>query len=72
MGELSAEQIVDLCLRHTLYDWQQQGSTRPIAVASARGCEFYSVDGKRYLDFNSQLMGVNIGHSDPRVSQAIA
>src|ERR671911_83482 len=50
MSELTADEIVDLCLRHTLYDWQQQGSTRPIAVASARGCEFFTVDGKRYLD----------------------
>jgi taurine--2-oxoglutarate transaminase len=72
MGDLTADEIVDLCLRHTLYDWQQQGSTRPIAVASARGCEFFTVDGKRYLDFNSQLMGVNIGHADPRVADAIA
>src|SRR5215475_1423893 len=60
MSELTAEEIVDLCLRHTLYDWQQQGTTRPIPVASAKGCEFFTVDGKRYLDFNSQLMGVNI------------
>lgn len=72
MSELTADQIVDLCLRHTLYDWQQQGSTRPMAVASARGAEFFTVDGKRYLDFNSQLMGVNIGHADPRVAEAIA
>ena len=72
MSELSAEEIVDLSLRHTLYDWQQQGSTRPIPVASAKGCEFFTVDGKRYLDFNSQLMGVNIGHGDQRVMEAIA
>jgi taurine--2-oxoglutarate transaminase len=72
MSELTADEIVDLCLRHTLYDWQQQGSTRPIAVASAKGCEFFTIDGKRYLDFNSQLMGVNIGHGDQRVMAAIA
>jgi len=72
MSELTADEIVDLCLRHTLYDWQQQGSTRPIAVASAKGCEFFTVEGKRYLDFNSQLMGVNIGHGDQRVMDAIA
>jgi taurine---2-oxoglutarate transaminase len=72
MSELTADEIVDLCLRHTLYDWQQQGSTRPIPVASAKGCEFFTVDGKRYLDFNSQLMGVNIGHGDQRVIDAVA
>ena len=70
--QLTAEEIVELSLKHTLYDWQQQGSTTPIAVASARGSEFFTVDGKRYLDFNSQLMGVNIGHADPRVADAIA
>jgi taurine--2-oxoglutarate transaminase len=69
---LTADEIVELSLKHTLYDWQQQGTTRPIAVASARGSEFFTVDGKRYLDFNSQLMGVNIGHADPRVAEAIA
>jgi taurine---2-oxoglutarate transaminase len=69
---LTAEEIVELSLKHTLYDWQQQGTTKPIAVASARGSEFFTVDGKRYLDFNSQLMGVNIGHADPRVAEAIA
>jgi taurine---2-oxoglutarate transaminase len=72
MSELTADEIVDLCLRHTLFDWQQQGSTRPIPVASAKGCEFFTVDGKRYLDFNSQLMGVNIGHGDQRVIDAVA
>jgi len=72
MSELTADEIVDLSLRHTLYDWQQQGLTRPIPVASAKGCEFFTVDGKRYLDFNSQLMGVNIGHGDQRVIDAIA
>ena len=72
MSELSADEIVDLSLRHTLYDWQQQGTTRPIPIASAKGCEFFTVDGKRFLDFNSQLMGVNIGHGDRRVIDAIA
>jgi taurine--2-oxoglutarate transaminase len=32
---------------------------------------FFTPDGKRYLDFNSQLMSVNIGHGDRRVIQAI-
>jgi taurine--2-oxoglutarate transaminase len=41
-------------------------------VASAEGVHFTTVDGKRFLDFNSQLMGVNIGHGDKRVLDAIA
>jgi taurine--2-oxoglutarate transaminase len=72
MGELTADQIVDLCVRHTLFDWQAQADARPIPVATARGSEFFTADGKRYLDFNSQMIGVNIGHGDPRVAEAIA
>lgn len=71
VSELSAQEIVDLCIRHTLYDWQAQNAVNPIPVETAKGCEFFTVDGKRYLDFNSQLMGVNIGHGDPRIIQAI-
>jgi taurine--2-oxoglutarate transaminase len=69
---LSAQEIVDLSLRHTLYDWQAQDGLKPIPVDSAKGAEFFTTDGKRYLDFNSQLMGVNVGHGDKRVADAIA
>jgi len=71
MSELTAQEIVDLCIRHTLYDWQAQKAVNPIPVETAKGCEFFTVDGKRYLDFNSQLMGVNIGHGDQRIIKAI-
>ena len=43
----------------------------PIPVARAKGVYFWTPDGKRFLDFNSQLMCVNIGHGDPRVVKAI-
>ena len=69
---LSAEEIVEWSRRYTLYDWAAQSRVSPIPVARAKGCYFYDPDGKRYLDFNSQLMSVNIGHGDPRVIEAIA
>jgi taurine--2-oxoglutarate transaminase len=71
MTELTAEEVVQLSIRHTLFDWQAQNLVNPIPVKTAKGCEFFTVDGKRYLDFNSQLMGSNIGHGDPRVIKAI-
>ena len=64
MSELSAEEIVALSKRYTMYDWQAQSKASPVAVDRAEGVYFWDVDGKRYLDFNSQLMGVNIGHGD--------
>ena len=69
---LSAAEIVDWSKRYTLYDWAAQSAVSPIPVARAEGVYFYDPDGKRYLDFNSQLMSVNIGHGDPRVNEAIA
>jgi taurine---2-oxoglutarate transaminase len=69
---MNAEEIVHLARRYTLYDWQAQENANPIPVDRAEGVYFYTPDGKRYLDFNSQLMGVNIGHGDKRVIAAIA
>ncbi len=37
----------------------------------AKGIYFYTPEGKRFIDFNSQLMSVNIGHGDERVIHAI-
>ncbi len=71
MGKLTAEEIVELSKRYTLYDWQAQSKASPIAIERAEGIYFWSVDGKRYIDFNSQLMGVNIGHGDRRVTDAM-
>jgi taurine--2-oxoglutarate transaminase len=72
MTGLSAEEIVDWSKRYTLYDWAAQAAVNPIPVERAEGVYFYEPGGKRYLDFNSQLMSVNIGHGDPRVNEAIS
>src|SRR5207237_134725 len=48
-----------------------QGAVDPIPVAGAKGCWFWTPEGKRFLDFNSQLMCVNIGHGHERVVRAI-
>src|SRR5678815_4756210 len=68
---MTGEQIVDLCRRHTLFEWSAQAAVDPIPVARAKGIYFWTPEGKRFIDFNSQLMCVNIGHGDERVIQAI-
>src|ERR1044071_9962477 len=68
---LSGEQIVELCRRHTLFEWSAQAAVDPIPVARAKGVYFWTPEGKRFIDFNSQLMCVNIGHGDERVVRAI-
>src|SRR6201987_3707993 len=69
---LTGQEIVDLARKHTLYEWSAQSKVDPIPVASAKGIYFYTPEGKRFIDFKSQLMSVNIGHGDPSVIQAIS
>ena len=69
---MSGAEIVDLCRKHTIFEWSAQGAVDPIPVARAKGIYFWTPEGKRYIDFNSQLMCVNIGHGDERVTRAIA
>jgi taurine---2-oxoglutarate transaminase len=68
---MSGPEVVDLCKRHTIYEWSAQATIDPIPVARAEGVYFWTPEGKRYLDFNSQLMCTNIGHSHPAVVRAI-
>lgn len=69
---MTGEEIVDLTKKHTLYEWSAQSKVDPIPVARAKGIYFWTPEGKRFIDFNSQLMSVNIGHGDERVIRAIA
>jgi taurine--2-oxoglutarate transaminase len=69
---MTGKEIVDLARKHTLYEWSAQSKVDPIPVARAKGIYFYTPEGKRFIDFNSQLMSVNIGHGDQRVIQAIS
>src|SRR5688572_1864713 len=68
---LTGEEIVELCRRHTLFEWSAQAAVDPIPMARAKGIYFWTPEDKRYIDFNSQLMCVNIGHGDERVIRAI-
>jgi taurine--2-oxoglutarate transaminase len=64
---MDGQEIVDLCLKHTLYSWSATGAVDPLPIVRAEGVYMHTADGRRILDFNSQLMSVNIGHSHPRV-----
>src|SRR6516165_6441227 len=68
---MTGQEIVDLTKKHTLFEWSAQSKVDPIPVARAEGIYFWTPEGKRFIDFNSQLMSVNIGHGDRRVVKAI-
>src|SRR6476469_1868060 len=69
--DLSRQEILDISRETTLYEWTAQSAMKPLVIDRAKGIYFWDVDGKRYMDFNSQLMCVNIGHGDERVINAI-
>jgi taurine--2-oxoglutarate transaminase len=69
--ELSRQDIVDISHQTTLYEWTVQSAMKPMVIERAKGIYMWDADGKRYMDFNSQLMCTNIGHGDERVIDAI-
>jgi taurine--2-oxoglutarate transaminase len=68
---MTGAEMIALSKKHSLFEWSAQADVDPIAVSSAKGIYFWSPDGTRYIDFNSQLMCVNIGHGDERVIRAV-
>ncbi|MCS7133622.1 MAG: aspartate aminotransferase family protein [Candidatus Caldarchaeum sp.] len=63
--------VVEDTVRHTYGSWRKQRGWRPLHVVDAEGCYFTDAEGKRYLDFSSQLVCVNLGHKNPTVIKAI-
>lgn len=64
------EEIIHDNQEYTLFSWSKQKGTNPIAVKYAKGVYLYDYDGKRYIDFSSGLMNVNIGHGNQRITAA--
>jgi taurine--2-oxoglutarate transaminase len=71
MIDLPDSEILPLSLEHNFWTWSAQSRVNPIPVKKAKGVYFWDVDGKRYLDLNSMVMCVNIGHGNERVINAI-
>ncbi len=67
----SASSIIEKNKEFTFFSWAAQGGVAPIPVTRAEGIYFWDADGKRYIDFSSQLMNMNIGHGHPKVIEAI-
>lgn len=61
----------ELDRQYVFHSWSAQGALKPFVAASAQGSYVYTYDGDAYLDFSSQLVNTNIGHSHPKVVAAI-
>ena len=64
------EWVQDVHANNYLQSWSKQGG-KPSVITGAQGSWFWDSDGKRYLDFQSQLVNANLGHQHPRIVQAI-
>jgi len=67
----TTDRVVNDCLDFTLFSWSKQGGLDPIDVERAEGVYLFDRKGKRYLDFSSQLMNVNVGHGQARIRDAV-
>jgi len=68
---INAQEIVDMNKEFTFFSWSVQSAINPIPISRAEGVYFWDADGRRYIDFSSQLMNMNIGHQHPKVIKAI-
>ena len=56
---------------HVFHSWSAQGTLNPTEIAGGEGSYFWDSSGKKYLDFTSQLVNLNIGHQHPKLVAAI-
>jgi taurine--2-oxoglutarate transaminase len=68
---LSSQEVVDTTRKFNFGTWRRQKNWSPLHIVDAEGCDFIDSSGKRYLDFSSQLMCVNLGHKNAAVIDAI-
>jgi taurine--2-oxoglutarate transaminase len=67
----ASQEIIQDNLDYTLFSWSKQKGIAPIAVKYGEGVYLYDYDDKRYIDFSSGLMNVNIGHGNQRITEAV-
>ena len=68
---MTPEEMIELCKAHTLFTWKAQQDVNPIPMQRAEGVYFWDAHGKRFLDWNSQIMSVHVGHQHPKIVAAL-
>lgn len=71
MREADAALVLQRDHDHVLTSWSTQSANDPLVVAGGEGAWFWTADGTRYLDFQSQLVNTNLGHQHPRLVEAV-
>ncbi|RNL60814.1 aminotransferase class III-fold pyridoxal phosphate-dependent enzyme [Nocardioides marmoriginsengisoli] len=66
-----AERIRTADKEFVIHSWSNQGAVNATPIAGGLGAWFWDYDGNRYLDFQSQLVNMNLGHQHPKMVEAI-
>lgn len=70
-GDRDAEWVAWAHQEFNITSWSVQGAAPPMVVRGGEGSWFWDDSGKRYLDFQSQLVNLNLGHQHPDIVEAI-
>ena len=69
---MNRDDIVNISRDHVFYSWKPQNAiTNPIVMSHGKGSYFWDADGKKYIDFSSQLMNMNVGHGHTGIIDAV-
>jgi len=66
--------VVDGSDTESVYDSNVQKTygRYPLTISHGKGCKLFTTDGKEYLDFVSGIATCALGHSNPRLTEAIS
>jgi len=70
-SEVTRDWVYETDRKHVFHSWSAQAHISPLPIAGAKGSYFWDYDNKKFLDFSSQLVNVNLGHQHPKMIEAI-
>jgi taurine--2-oxoglutarate transaminase len=68
---MDAAKIKKLDKAHVMHSWAVNASLDPAVISDVDGVYIIDSEGRKILDFSSQLMCVNVGHKNRKIIKAI-
>lgn len=68
---MDAGDIIKFDKMHILHPWSVNESLNPLVIKDVDGVYFIDSDGRKFLDFSSQLKCVSVGHKNKKIVKAI-
>ena len=68
---MNSTEIKNLAKTHILHSWAVNAEIDPTVITDVDGVYIIDSEGRKILDFSSQLMCVNVGHKNQKIIKAI-